>query len=52
MSDDIRTVLRFLNNRMAAVSVEEKKKVQEVVSRGDVTLQEVIDCYIEACRRA
>ena len=52
MNDDIRTVLRFLNNRMAAVSVEERKKVQEVASRGDVTLQEVVDCYKEACRRA
>ena len=52
MSENVRAVLRFLNNRMAAVSVEDRKKVMDIVESGEVSLQEVVETYIEACRRA
>ena len=52
MNDDVRTVLRFLSNRLAAVSVAEREKVQAVLDKGEVTLYDVVQQYIEHCRRA
>ena len=50
MSDDTKKVIRFINSRIAAVCVDKREEVMEIVKKGDVTLEDVVVEYIRLCR--
>jgi len=45
--DKIRTILTYLKNRMSVMSNPETKKVRNILQNDDITLQEVVEWYIE-----
>ena len=52
MSEDTKKVIRFINSRIAACTVESRKEVMEIIEKGDVTLEDVVTEYIRLCRGA
>ena len=45
--DKIRTILTYLKNRMSVMNDPETKKVRNILQNDDITLQEVVEWYIE-----
>ena len=45
--DKIRTILTYLKNKMSVMNNPETKKVRNIIQNDDITLQEVVEWYIE-----
>ena len=45
--DKIRTILSYLKNKMSVMNDPETKKVRNIIQNDDITLQEVVEWYIE-----
>ena len=45
--DKIRTILNYLKNKMNVMNDPETKKVRNILQNDDITLQEVVEWYIE-----
>ena len=45
--DKIRTILSYLKNSMSVMNDPETKKVRNILQNDDITLQEVVEWYIE-----
>lgn len=45
--DKIRTILSYLKNKMSVMNDPETKKVRNILQNDDITLQEVVEWYIE-----
>lgn len=45
--DKIRTILTYLKNKMSVMNDPETKKVRNILQNDDITLQEVVEWYIE-----
>ena len=45
--DKIRTILTYLKNRISVMNDPETKKVRNILQNDDITLQEVVEWYIE-----
>jgi DNA replication protein DnaD len=48
--EKIRTILNYLNSRMSAMSKPETEKIKKIVEDDDITLQEVVEWYIDYVR--
>ena len=45
--DKIRTILSYLKNKMSVMNDPETKKVRNILQNDDITLQEIVEWYIE-----
>ena len=45
--EKIKTILNYLNSRMSAMSKPETEKVKKILEDDDITLQEVVEWYID-----
>ena len=45
--DKIRTILSYLKNKMSVMNDPETKKIRNIIQNDDITLQEVVEWYIE-----
>ena len=45
--DKIRTILSYLKNKMSVMNDPETKKVRNILQNDDISLQEVVEWYIE-----
>lgn len=45
--DKIRTILSYLKNKMSVINDPETKKVRNILQNDDISLQEVVEWYIE-----
>ena len=45
--DKIRTILAYLKNKMSVMNDPETKKVRNILQNDDISLQEVVEWYIE-----
>ena len=45
--DKIRTILSYLKNKMSVMNDPETKKVRNILQNDDITLQEVVEWYID-----
>ena len=45
--DKIRTILTYLKHKISVMNDHETKKVRNILQNDDITLQEVVEWYIE-----
>jgi hypothetical protein len=45
--EKIRTILSYLKNKMSVMNDPETKKIRNIIQNDDITLQEVVEWYIE-----
>jgi len=43
----IKTILNYLNSRMSAMSKNQTEKVKKILEDDDISLQEVVEWYID-----
>ena len=48
--EKIKTILNYLNSRMSAMSKPETEKVKKILEDDDISLQEVVEWYIDYVR--
>jgi DNA replication protein DnaD len=48
--EKIKKILNYLNSRMSAMSKPETEKIKKIVEDDDITLQEVVEWYIDYVR--
>ena len=50
--DKIKTILTYLNNKMSVMSRPQTDSVKSILENDDITLQEVVEWYIDYVQRS